>query len=186
MQRKVKKVFNALSKKGMVRAFIETEKKEYIYPLITSKPLKKTVKKTYIILLGVLGVILLLVVGITLYNQLIKSGITRPVSRGNSLDQQDGDGMTQLHLAVIQADMEAIKALIEKGADINIRDNYGWTPLHWAIFKGDEAIRGFLVEKGASLTVQTTRKWFKYPAGLTAVEMEKIIKRKQNSNNGAR
>ena len=176
MQRKVKKVFNALSKKGMVRAFIETEKKEYIYPLITSKPPKKTVKKTYIILLGVLGVILLSVVGITLYNQFIKSDITRPVSRGNALNQQDGDGMTQVHHAVIQADMETIKALIEKGADINIRDNYGWTPLHWAIFKRDEVIRRFLVQKGASMTIQTTRKWFKYPKGLTAVEMKKMIK----------
>jgi hypothetical protein len=176
MQRKVKKVFNALSKKGMVRAFIETEKKEYIYPLITSKAPKKTVRKTYIIMMGVLGVILLLVVGITLYNQLTNSDITNRVSPGNSLNQQDGDGMTQLHYAVIQVDMEAIKALIEKGADINIRDNYGWTPLHWAIFKRDEVIRRFLVQKGASETIQTTRKWFKYPAGLTTVEMEKMIK----------
>lgn len=160
----------------MVRAFIETEKKEYIYPLITSKEPKKPIKKTYIILLGVLGVILLLAVGITLYNQLIKSDVTQPVSPGNSMDQQDGDGMTQVHHAVIQADIETIKALIEKGADMNIRDNYGWTPLHWAIFKGDEAIRGFLVQKGASVTIQTTRKWFKYPAGLTAVEMEKIVR----------
>jgi ankyrin repeat protein len=176
MQRKVKKVFNALSKKGMVRAFIETEKKEYIYPLITSKAPKKPIRKTYITLLGV---IILSVVGITLYNQLIKSDVTQPVSPVNSLNQQDGDGMTQLHHAVIQSDMEAVKALIEKGADINIRDNYGWTPLHWAVFKGDEAIRGFLVQKGASVTIKTTRKWFKYPAGLTAVEMEKIVRSKK-------
>jgi len=31
----------------------ETEKKEYIYPLITSREPKKPIKKTYIILLGV-------------------------------------------------------------------------------------------------------------------------------------
>jgi hypothetical protein len=176
MQRRVKKVFKALSKKGMVRAFIETEKKEYIYPQITSRGPKKTVKRTYIILLGVLGIIFLLVVGIMFYNQLIKSNITKPVSPGDLPDRQDIDGMTRVHHAVIGSDLETLKVLIEKGADINIRDNYGWTPLHWAVFKGDEAIRGFLVQKGALVTIKTTRKWFKYPAGLTALEMEKIVR----------
>jgi len=176
MQRRVKKVFGALSKKGMVRAFIETEKKEYIYPLITSRGPEKTVKRTYIILLGVLGVIFLSVVGIMFYNQLIKSDVTQSVSRGNTLDQQDVDGMTRVHHAVIGSDLETLKVLIDKGADLNIRDNYGWTPLHWAVFKGDEIIRGFLVQKGALVTIRTTRKWFKYPAGLTALEMETMIK----------
>jgi hypothetical protein len=177
MQRRVKKVFKALSKKGMTRAFIETDKKEYVYPLITQNKPKKALKKKYFLLLGM---IFLVVVGMTAFNLLVKDKPTNSVSvsHNNSLEHQDRYGMTPLHHAVIRADMETIKGLIEKGAGINTRDNYGWTPLHWAVFKQDEIICRFLVQTGASTVVTTTQSWFKFPAGITAVEMAKIIKNK--------
>jgi hypothetical protein len=177
MQRRVKRVFKALSKKGMVRAFVETGKREYVYPLITQGKTKKALTKIYFLLLGM---VFLLAVGITAFNLLLKD---KPmdsvsVSRKNALDRQDRYGMTSLHHAVNSLDMETIKNLIEKGAGINASDNYGWTPLHWAVFKQDEFICRFLVKCGASITITTTRSWFKFPAGLTAVEMARIINNK--------
>jgi hypothetical protein len=177
MQRRVKKVFKALSKKGMVRAFVETGKREYVYPLITQGKTKKALTKIYFLLLGM---VFLLAVGITAFKLLLenKPMDTVSVSRKNAMDRQDRYGMTSLHHAVIRGDMETIKNLIEKGAGINARDNYGWTPLHWAVFKQDEIICRFLVQSGASATITTTRSWFKFPAGITVMEMARITNNK--------
>ena len=177
MQRRVKKVFKALSKKGMIRAFVETGKREYVYPLITQGKTKKTLTK---ILFLLLGMVLLVTVGITAFNLLVKDkpADSVSVSHKNSLENRDRFGMTSLHHAVIRGDMAAIKDLIEKGAEIDARDNYGWTPLHWAVFKQDEIICRFLVQSGAAIAVTSSRSWFKFPAGITAVDMAKIINNK--------
>ncbi len=175
MQRKVKRVFKALSKKGMIRAFVETDKKEYVYPLITQNIPKKALKKIYFLLVGMA---FLLAVGMAAFNLLVKDKSTGSVSQMILLDRQDRYGMTALHHAVIRADMEAIKDLIEEGAGINTRDNYGWTPLHWAVFKQDENICRFLVQTGASTTIASTQSWFKFPAGMRVVEMAQITKNK--------
>jgi hypothetical protein len=175
MQRKVKKVFKALSKKGMIRAFVETDKKEYVYPLITRNIPKKALKKIYFFLLGM---VFLLAVGMAAFSLLVKDKSTGTVSQTILSDRQDRYGMTALHHAVIRADMETIKDLIKEGAGINTRDNYGWTPLHWAVFKQDEIICRFLVQSGASTTITSTQSWFKFPSGITAVEMAKITKNK--------
>ena len=175
MKRKVKKVFKALSKKGMIRAFVETDKKEYVYPLITQNTPKKALKRIVFLLLGM---VFLLAVGKTAFNLLMKDKSTGSVSQTILSDRKDRYGMTALHHAVIRADMETVKGLIEEGAGINTRDNYGWTPLHWAVFKQDEIICRFLVQTGASTTITSTQSWFKFPAGKTAVEMAKITKNK--------
>jgi hypothetical protein len=175
MQRKVKKLFKALSKKGMIRAFVETDKREYVYPLITQGNPKKALKKIYFLLLGM---VFLLAVGMTAFNLLMKDKSTESVSQTIFSDRQDRYGMTALHHAVIRADMDAIKRLVEEGAGINTRDNYGWTPLHWAVFKQDETVCRFLVQSGASTTITSTQSWFKFPAGTTAVEMAKMTKNK--------
>jgi ankyrin repeat protein len=161
----------------MVRAFVETGKREYVYPLITQGKTKKALTKIYFLLLGM---VFLLAVGITAFKLLLenKPMDTVSVSRKNAMDRQDRYGMTSLHHAVIRGDMETIKNLIEKGAGINARDNYGWTPLHWAVFKQDEIICRFLVQSGASATITTTRPWFKFPAGITVIEMARITNNK--------
>jgi ankyrin repeat protein len=112
----------------------------------------------------------------------VKEKPTESVSQTISLDHQDRYGMTALHHAVIRADMDVIKGLIENGAGINTQDNYGWTPLHWAVFKQDEIICRLLVQIGASTTVTSTQSWFKFPAGITAVEMAKMTKNKAEKN----
>ncbi len=177
MQRRVKRVFKALSKKGMIRAFVETGKKEYVYPLISQNQTKKALKN---IIFPLLGMVFLLAAGVAVFNLLLKDKPTDSVSvsQKNSLDYRDLYGMTPLHHAVIQGERETIKDLIEKGAEINARDNYGWTPLHWAVFKQDEIICRSLVQNGASIAVNTSRSWFKFPAGITAVELAKITNNK--------
>jgi hypothetical protein len=173
MQRRVNRVFKALSKKGMVRAFVETGTREYVYPLIIQGKTKKALTK---ILFLLLGMVFLLAVGITTIDLLLKDKPTNSVSvsQKNSLDYRDRYGMTPLHYAAMRGDNETIKDLIEKGAEIDARDNYGWTPLHWAVFKQDEIICRSLVQNGASIAVTTSRSWFKFPAGITALELAKI------------
>jgi ankyrin repeat protein len=177
MQRKVKRVFKALSKKGMIRAFVETGKKEYVYPLITQNQTKKALKN---IIFPLLGMVFLLAAGMAVFNLLLKDkpADSVSVSHKNSLDYRDRYGMTALHRAAIRGNIETIKDLIEKGAEINARDNYGWTPLHWAVFKQDEIMCRSLVQSGASIAVTSSRPWFKFPAGITAVEMAKITNNK--------
>jgi len=157
----------------MVRAFVETGKKEYVYPLITRDKPKKALKNIIFLLLGI---VLVLAAGMTVSNLLLKDKPTNPVpvSQKNPMEQQDRYGMTPLHHAVLRGDMKTINDLIEKGAGINARDNYGWTPLHWAVFKQDEIICRSLVQSGASAAVTSTRPWFKFPAGITAIEMARI------------
>lgn len=52
-------------------------------------------------------------------------------------DARNGIGMTPLHLAAMNPDIGALKALLAAGADVNARDGEGATPLHLAAFKGN-------------------------------------------------
>ena len=42
-------------------------------------------------------------------------------------------GMTELHLAAYNQDIEWVKSCLKDKFDINKKDNNGWTPLVWAI-----------------------------------------------------
>jgi ankyrin repeat protein len=80
-------------------------------------------------------------------------------------------GKTPLHLAIVAADFEAIRMLLDRTADVNVRDNRGYTPLHYGAFEntGDEdeddrklqdddfrCVR-LLLERGADTEAQNNR-----------------------------
>jgi ankyrin repeat protein len=48
------------------------------------------------------------------------------------LNQADAEGITALHLAVLQGDEYACKALLKAGAEPNAKNCSGFTPLHYA------------------------------------------------------
>ncbi|XP_072301156.1 BRCA1-associated RING domain protein 1 [Eucyclogobius newberryi] len=60
-------------------------------------------------------------------------------------------GETQLHIAAIKGDANAVKELLEQGADPNLKDNAGWTPLHEACNLGHLTVVEILVSRGALL-----------------------------------
>ena len=75
---------------------------------------------------------------------------------GADLDEQDGDGMSMLHLACLHRQESSAEMLIACGASVNHRDNEGssacccllplklrgfrWTPLHVACAVGDTVV----------------------------------------------
>ncbi|MCP4151149.1 MAG: ankyrin repeat domain-containing protein [bacterium] len=183
MTRDVEKLFKALSKKGMTRAFVRVGDKEYIYPLLAgAQPrVSKKRKRLLVIPIGVL----ILIACVYFY---IRWDFTR-VTQNKSLKPQTQAAAEQLLTkqsknsspikpldesaiyAVISGDKRKVKALPARGVEINSRDPYGWTLLHWAAFAGQRDVYNLLLEKGASPGAKTTRKWFTYPAGATPAEL---------------
>jgi hypothetical protein len=56
---------------------------------------------------------------------------------GVNINTTNIDGLTALHQACIDANIEMVKFLIENQADIDVQDNEGWTPLHAAVSVGN-------------------------------------------------
>ena len=157
----------------MTQAFVEIDKREFIFPSIIEK--KRIVKKRYVFWLVIT---ILLAGGIWLFNKIWYSDTTIISDNRQIVNQTDFYGMTPLHHAVIQLDKKRIEMLLDLGAQINIQDTHGWAPIHWAVFRENENICRYLIKKGAFTTIKTQKRWFKYPAGITPVEIAEILDNK--------
>ena len=74
--------------------------------------------------------------------------------------EQDEDGYTKLHVAVMQNITPAINALTQLVPDpsyLNIRNNYGQTPLHLAVLEGQHETTMKLIHAGADLNIRDSR-----------------------------
>lgn len=60
-------------------------------------------------------------------------------------------GETQLHVACINGNIEAVEKLLSQGHPVNVRDNNGWSPLHEACNHGYLEIAEILVKAGANV-----------------------------------
>ncbi|KAJ3540951.1 hypothetical protein NM208_g4824 [Fusarium decemcellulare] len=58
-----------------------------------------------------------------------------------------GNGKTLLHFAAEVADIESIRALLNKGFDVDARDNYMKTALHYAVSAGRTTITEALIDE---------------------------------------
>lgn len=74
-------------------------------------------------------------------------------SAGIDINVVNVDGMTGLHQACIDDNIEMVNFLIDNGADINACDNDGWTPLHATASCGHLAIAEILLDAGADPTI---------------------------------
>src|SRR5688572_2420493 len=59
------------------------------------------------------------------------------------------DGLTPLHLAARQNEIETVRKLIKSGAEVNVTNRYGVTPLALACENGNSAIIEALLAGGA-------------------------------------
>lgn len=67
---------------------------------------------------------------------------------------EDYDGWTPLHWAVINGRVEIVRMLIEARADLDVKDIWGRGPLHYATMNGNLKIIGALIEARAILNIQ--------------------------------
>ncbi|KAI1713129.1 ankyrin repeats (3 copies) domain-containing protein [Ditylenchus destructor] len=80
------------------------------------------------------------------------------LEKGANINVATIDGVTALHQAVIDDNLDIVRFLVEHKADINAQDNEGWTPLHAAVCCGSLPIARYLCEKGADLTLTNSDK----------------------------
>ncbi|XP_034648385.1 protein phosphatase 1 regulatory subunit 12C isoform X3 [Trachemys scripta elegans] len=63
----------------------------------------------------------------------------------------NADGISALHQACIDENLEVVQFLVENGADVNQADNEGWTPLHVAASCSYKEIAQYLLDHGAQV-----------------------------------
>ena len=65
------------------------------------------------------------------------------------IDGAGQNGVTALHEAAIDGNINSLKILVDHGADINKGDSEGYTPLDYAVFGGNFECAAYLIENGA-------------------------------------
>ncbi|XP_038238090.2 protein phosphatase 1 regulatory subunit 12C isoform X2 [Dermochelys coriacea] len=63
----------------------------------------------------------------------------------------NADGISALHQACIDENLEVVQFLVENGANVNQADNEGWTPLHVAASCSYKEIAQYLLAHGAQV-----------------------------------
>ncbi|MES2625443.1 MAG: ankyrin repeat domain-containing protein [Pseudomonadota bacterium] len=68
-------------------------------------------------------------------------------------------GLTALHFAVREGDLESTKVLVEAGADVNQKSEFGWTPLLTATQNRFYELGKYLLEHGADPNIANEGGW---------------------------
>ncbi len=68
-------------------------------------------------------------------------------------------GLTALHFAVREGDLETVKVLVEAGADVNQVSEFGWTPLLTATQNRYYEMGKYLLEQGANPNIANEGGW---------------------------
>ncbi|XP_046672494.1 protein phosphatase 1 regulatory subunit 12A-like isoform X3 [Homalodisca vitripennis] len=80
-----------------------------------------------------------------------KEEVLRLLDTGAVIDTVNVDGLSALHQACIDDNLDMVEFLVKHGADVNKGDNEGWTPLHATASCGFISIAKFLIEHGANV-----------------------------------
>lgn len=75
------------------------------------------------------------------------------IDAGATVNQEDDDGYSPLHLAAAHGYLEVAELLIANGANVNAVDHQKQTPLHMAADAGQPDMCELLLNKGAELKV---------------------------------
>lgn len=85
-----------------------------------------------------------------------------------SINTQDGDGHTPLHLACMQGRPGVIRTLIEDGATPAIEDAWGRTPVHEAVISKEPAVVKVVASRADNNTVNKESKRHNTPLDLAS------------------
>ncbi|GLV33823.1 Myosin binding subunit [Carabus blaptoides fortunei] len=80
-----------------------------------------------------------------------KEEVLRLLQKGADINTANVDGLTALHQACIDDNLDMVEFLVEHGADVNRGDNEGWTPLHATASCGFQSIAKYLLEHAADV-----------------------------------
>ncbi|XP_048887146.1 protein phosphatase 1 regulatory subunit 12A isoform X2 [Brienomyrus brachyistius] len=75
--------------------------------------------------------------------------VSELLKQGADINHANVDGLTALHQACIDENIDMVQFLVENGSEVNRGDNEGWTPLHAAASCGFIPIAKFLIDHGA-------------------------------------
>ncbi|XP_074600445.1 uncharacterized protein LOC141854583 isoform X2 [Brevipalpus obovatus] len=64
------------------------------------------------------------------------------------------DGLTALHQACIDDNVQMVEFLLDHGADVNCCDNEGWTPLHATASCGNKNVARIILDRGADPRIE--------------------------------
>ncbi len=70
-----------------------------------------------------------------------------------------GGGLSALHFAAREGDIESANALLDAGANVNQTTEYGWTPLLTAINNRNYALASVLIDRGADPNIANRGGW---------------------------
>jgi len=70
-----------------------------------------------------------------------------------------GGGLSALHLAAREGDIESARALLDGSADVNQITEYGWTPLLTAVNNRNYALASMLLDRGANPNLANKGGW---------------------------
>ena len=79
-----------------------------------------------------------------------RAGVSALVEESADVNASQVDGMTALHWAARQDDLEMAKLLVRAGADVSAANRYGVTPLTLACTNGNPAFVELLLDAGAN------------------------------------
>jgi uncharacterized protein len=100
-----------------------------------------------------------------------------------NVNAAQADGMTALHWAAYQADLDLVGLLLRAGAHVNAANRYGVTPLSLACTNGDAAVVDLFIKAGADVNAAL-------PGGetplMTASRTGNLVAVKSLINHGAR
>lgn len=101
--------------------------------------------------------------------------VMRQVDSGINIDQQDSDGNTVLHLAVLNQDIQVVCYLLSKNITLNTINNIGYTPLHLSCFMKSSKILRELLYAGANVNVLAPRSVLEMACKYGNIEMLGIL-----------
>ncbi|XP_059507891.1 protein phosphatase 1 regulatory subunit 12A-like isoform X2 [Stegostoma tigrinum] len=101
--------------------------------------------------------------------------VEKLLQQGADINYTNVDGLTALHQACIDENLDMVTFLVEHGANINQPDNEGWTALHAAASCGFMEITEYLIKQRANVAAVNSEG--ELPVDIAQGEaMEKLLK----------
>ncbi|XP_048462979.1 protein phosphatase 1 regulatory subunit 12A-like isoform X3 [Rhincodon typus] len=101
--------------------------------------------------------------------------VEKLLQQGADINYTNVDGLTALHQACIDENLDMVTFLVEHGANINQPDNEGWTALHAAASCGFMEITQYLIKQRANVAAVNSEG--ELPVDIAQGEaMEKLLK----------